>query len=354
VLPGVGDPLVAVAAAEAALRALAEPYSVDGLVMHLGASAGIALSPAHATEGSEFLACADAALYDAKARGRGQHRLFTPELRAAIQRTRACREGLRRAVLRDEFVLHYQPQVRLSDGALMGAEALIRWQHPEHGLLPPAAFLDVLDNSPDAARIGDWVLRTACVQAEAWRAGGLHPFRIGVNLFAAQFRGGDLAARVAASLAETGLPPEALELEITETIILRHDPQVDAALQALRAMGVGIAFDDYGTGYASLSLLKNFPLTRLKIDRGFVNGLCVDRRDAAIVRAVIDLSRRFGLTVIAEGVETQEQRRRLLSKGCQEAQGYLFGRPMSAEAFAAQYGLAGQAEAPVTRAGSAG
>jgi len=353
VLPGLGDPLVAVAAAEAALRALAEPYRVDGLVMHLGASAGIALSPSHATEEGELLACADAALYDAKARGRGQHRLFTPELREALQRERACRDGLRRAVLREEFVLHYQPQVRLSDGALVGAEALIRWQHPEHGLLPPAAFLDVLDNSPDAAGIGDWVLRTACAQAQAWRARGLHPFRIGVNLFAAQFRGGDLADRVAAALAQTGLPPEALELEITETIILRHDPQVDSTLQALRAMGVGIAFDDYGTGYASLSLLKSFPLTRLKIDRGFVNGLCEDRRDAAIVRAVIELSRSFGLTVIAEGVETQEQQRRLLAKGCQEAQGYLFGRPMAAEAFAARYGLAGQASAPVTRAGSA-
>ncbi len=211
----------------------------------------------------------------------------------------------------------------------------------------------MLDNSPDAAGIGDWVLRTACAQAQAWRARGLHPFRIGVNLFAAQFRGGDLANRVAAALAQTGLPPEALELEITETIILRHDPQVDSTLQALRAMGVGIAFDDYGTGYASLSLLKSFPLTRLKIDRGFVNGLCEDRRDAAIVRAVIELSRSFGLTVIAEGVETQEQQRRLLAKGCQEAQGYLFGRPMAAEAFAARYGLAGQAAAPVTRAGSA-
>jgi diguanylate cyclase (GGDEF)-like protein/PAS domain S-box-containing protein len=353
VLPGRGDPLVAVAAAEAALHALAEPYRIDGLVMHLGASAGIALSPAHATEESELLACADAALYDAKARGRGQHRLFTPDLREALQRERACREGLRRAVLREEFVLHYQPQVRLSDGALVGAEALIRWQHPEHGLMPPAAFLDVLDNSPDAAGIGDWVLRTACAQAQAWRAGGLNPFRIGVNLFAAQFRGGDLAGRVAEALAATGLPAASLELEITETIILRNDPQVDSALKALHAMGVGIAFDDYGTGYASLSLLKSFPLTRLKIDRGFVNGLCRDRRDAAIVRAVIALSRSFGLTVIAEGVETQEQQRRLLAKGCQEAQGYLFGRPMSTEAFALRYGLAAQA-APVTRAGSAG
>ncbi|CAA2158434.1 Phytochrome-like protein cph2 [Methylobacterium brachiatum] len=158
-----------------------------------------------------------------------------------------------------------------------------------------------------------------------------------MNLCAAQFRDSGLVEQVTDVLAETGLPAGNLELEITETIILRHDPSVVATLQALRAMGVGIAFDDYGTGYASLSLLKRFPLTRLKIDRSFVNGLCTDRRDAAVVRAVIDLSRNFGLEVIAEGVETEEQRRRLLAKGCQEAQGYLFGRPLPAAEFAARF-----------------
>ena len=339
VLPGVGDPLVAVSAAEAVIGVLSEPYCVEGLVLRLGASVGVALSPAHGAREEELLACADAALYRAKADGRGRCRLFTPTLREAVQRERACREALHRAVERGEFVLHYQPQVRLSDGALVGAEALIRWQHPELGLLAPAAFLEVLDGGPDAARVGDWVLRTACAQAQTWRDNGLLSFRIGVNLCAAQFQRGDLAERVGAALAETGLPPNSLELEITETIILRHDPDVIGALEALRVMGVGIAFDDYGTGYASLSLLKRFPLTRLKIDRGFVTGLCQDRRDAAIVRAVIELSRSFGLAVIAEGVETEEQRGRLLLKGCDEAQGYLFGKPMAAEAFAARYVL---------------
>ncbi|MBE7196580.1 MAG: EAL domain-containing protein [Parafilimonas terrae] len=339
ILPGTGNPLAAVAMAEAIVDALSAPFPLCDRVLRLGASVGIALGPAHSDDADDLLACADAALYRAKAEGRGRHRLFTPDLREVAQRERVCREGLRRAVERGEFVLHYQPQVRLSDGTLTGAEALIRWQHPEHGLLAPATFLAVLDDGPDAARVGDWVLRTACAQAQAWREGGLHPFRIGVNLFAAQFRGGDLIERVAAALAATGLPAHALELEITETIILRSDPEVDAALQALRAMGVGIAFDDYGTGYASLSLLKRFPLTRLKIDRGFVSGLGTDRRDMALVRAVIELSRSFDLEVIAEGVETEEQRRRLLAKGCGEAQGYLFGQPMSATEFARRYAL---------------
>ncbi|MCJ2086315.1 EAL domain-containing protein [Methylobacterium sp. E-005] len=337
VLPDVGDPLVAIAKGQAVIDVLSKPYRVEGLVARLGASVGVALSPAYCVGGDELLACADAALYRAKMDGRGCARLFTPDMREIAQRERACRDGLRRAIEQGEFVLHYQPQVSLSDGTLTGAEALIRWQHPELGLLMPGAFLEVLDNGPDAAQVGDWVLRTACAQAQAWRQGGVTPFRIGVNLCAAQFRDGDLTERVAAALAETGLPAHALELEITETIILRHDPGVVATLQDLRTMGVGIAFDDYGTGYASLSLLKRFPLTRLKIDRSFVNGLCNDRRDAAVVRAVINLSRSFGLEVIAEGVETEEQRQRLLAKGCNEAQGYLFGRPMPVTEFATRF-----------------
>lgn len=351
VLPNIGDPLAATAMGQAVIDALSKPYRVEGLVARLGASVGVALSPAHGVGGDELLACADAALYRVKMDGGGRARLFTPDLREVAQRERACRDGLRRAIEQGEFVLHYQPQVDLSDGVLVGAEALIRWQHPELGLLMPGAFLEVLDNGPDAAQVGDWVLRTACAQAQAWRQGRATPFRIGVNLCAAQFRDGDLAERVAAALTETGLPAHALELEITETIILGHDPGVVTALQDLRTMGVGIAFDDYGTGYASLSLLKRFPLTRLKIDRSFVNGLCRDQRDAAVVRAVINLSRSFGLEVIAEGVETEEQRQRLLAKGCTEAQGYLFGRPMPVAVFATRFEVGqGQADSSSTAA----
>ncbi|WCS28849.1 EAL domain-containing protein (plasmid) [Methylobacterium sp. NMS14P] len=341
VLPNVGNPLIAVASAEAILNAMSEPFPVGDHLLRLSASVGVALSPAHSNDTEDLLACADAALYRAKADGRGRHRLFTPDLREAAQRERTCRDGLRRAVEHDEFELHYQPQVRLSDGTLLGAEALLRWRHPDHGLIGPAAFLATLETGPHAAVVGNWVLHTACAQAEAWRQNGSPDFRIGVNLFGAQFARGDLAEAVSRALVKTGLPGANLELEITENIILRHDEVLVDALRDLRWLGVGVAFDDYGTGYASLSLLKRFPLTRLKIDRSFVQNLCDDPQDAAIVRAIIALSRSFGLDVIAEGVETEEQRRRLIAKGCETAQGYLFGRPMPAEEFAERFGLGG-------------
>ena len=341
VLPGVGDPLRAIVTAEAVLHALAEPFHVEGQTLRLGASVGIAVAPAHGEEANELFACADMALYRAKAEGRRRYHLYTPALREATTRRRRCQDALHRAVERGEFVLFYQPQVRLSDGALVGAEALIRWQHPERGVLAPAAFLEVLEAGPEAALVGDWVLRTACAQAQAWRSLGTPGFRIGVNLFAAQFRRGDLAERVQATLAGTGLPATALELEITETIVLRHDAAVAAALEELRAIGVGIAFDDYGTGYASLSLLKRFPLTRLKIDRSFVTGMASSQQDATIIRAILQLGRGFGLAVIAEGIETVAEHERLRTKGCEEGQGYLFGKPMPPEAFARRFGLGG-------------
>ena len=345
VLPNVGDPLIAVASAEAIITAMSKPFPVGGQLLRLSASVGVALSPSHSEDPEELLACADAALYRAKADGRGRHRLFTPDLREAAQRERTCRDGLRRAVEHDEFELYYQPQVRLSDGALLGAEALIRWRHPDHGLLGPVAFLTTLETGPHAAVVGDWVLRTACAQAEVWRRNGIPDFRIGVNLFGAQFARGDLAETVSRALVKTGLPGANLELEITENIILRHDEVLVGALRDLRWLGVGVAFDDYGTGYASLSLLKRFPLTRLKIDRGFVQNLCEDPQDAAIVRAIIALSHSFGLEVIAEGIETDEQRQRLIVKGCEAAQGYLFGRPMPAAEFAERFGLGGEGAA---------
>nr|WP_246775918.1 EAL domain-containing protein [Methylobacterium aquaticum] len=206
---------------------------------------------------------------------------------------------------------------------------------PRLGLLAPAAFLAPLEASRLAAPVGRFVLREACAQAAAWRRAGATDLRIGVNLFGAQFHSASLVDEVRAALAESGLPASGLELEITETIILQHDEALIAPLRALRDLGVGLAFDDYGTGYASLSLLKRFPLTRLKIDRSFVQGMEGSSQDRAIVRSVLTLGRSFGLSVIAEGVETEAMAARLAAKGCTEAQGYLFGRPMPAEAFAA-------------------
>lgn len=341
-----GDGSRAVGVAEAAIQAIAEPIVLDGHTVVLGTCVGIAAYPVGCAAARDLLASADIALNQALAEGRNCYRVFTPALREAADQARAHESDLWGAYQHKEFEVFYQPQVRLSDGALVGAEALLRWRHPQDGLLSPAAFMPALERSPLSARVGEWVLQTACRQAAIWRRDLAGDFRIGVNLFSTQFSSGGLAAKVKAALAEAGLPASALELEITENILLRHDASMIAPLQELRDQGVDIAFDDYGTGYASLSMLKRFPITRLKVDQSFVGGLCSSPEDAAIVFAILYLGRSFGLSVIAEGVETSEQADRLRAAGCEEAQGYLFGRPMPASEFAAL--LAAQPRLPST------
>jgi len=339
-LLGVGDYRHACTIADSAIQAIAKPIVLDGQTITVGASVGIAVYPGDSSSADDLLSNADLALYQAKAEGRQCHRIFAPALRQAADRARAHENELRRGYEREEFEIFYQPQVRLSDGALVGAEALLRWRHPEHGLLAPAAFITALERRPLSAQVGEWVLRTACAQASAWRTSGAQRFRIGVNLFGSQFRTGDLAGKVQAALADTGLPASGLELEITENIILNHDEGMIRPLVKLRDAGVNIAFDDYGTGYASLSMLKRFPITRLKVDQGFVRGMCGSAADAAIVHAVLSLGRSFGLGTIAEGVETEEQAETLRKSGCEEMQGYLFGRPMPTQEFSNRFGLA--------------
>ncbi|MFE1600471.1 putative bifunctional diguanylate cyclase/phosphodiesterase [Methylobacterium sp. ID0610] len=334
-LPGLSDPPAAGHTAEAILRSLAEPFRVEEQSLHLGASIGIALSPIHAPRPDDLLTCADMALSEAKRSGRHCHRVFTPAMRRAALRWTLRQQELPRALSAEEFTLVYQPQVRLRDRAVVGAEALLRWRHPEHGILNPAEFLPAVDGSRHAAAVGRWVLRKACAQAAAWRAAGAEGLRISINLFSAQFYAEDLVDEVRRALAEADLPGSALELEITETIVLGHDDALLAPLHALREMGVGLAFDDFGTGYASLSLLKRFPLTRLKIDRSFVQHLDASAQDQAIVGTVLMLGRSLDLAVIAEGVETEAACRQLIGRGCEEGQGYLFGRPVPAEEFAA-------------------
>ena len=336
-LPDVGDPLAAAETADCVISSLSEPFSLNGEIVHIAASAGLAMFPTHGEHAEDLLASADLALYQAKNEGRHCRRFFTPALRRSAVAKRNQELELQRAVAQGELELFYQPQVRAADGTLVGAEALLRWRHPEVGLISPAAFLPNLESGRLAAQVGEWVVRTACRQTAAWRSAGLTDFRMGVNLFGVQFRTGDLAGIVRDALAESALPPSALELEITENIVLRHDDAMIIPLNELRDEGVGIAFDDYGTGYASLSLLKRFPLTRLKIDQSFVRTMCDSLEDAAIVRAVILLGRSFGLAVIAEGVETREQQDMLIAEGCEELQGYLFGRPVDADAFAARW-----------------
>ncbi len=338
-LPDTSDPVAAADLAERVIASLSEPFDVHGEVVNITASAGLALYPTHGQHAEDLLANADLALYQAKSEGRHCRRFFTASLRKAAVLKRAQELELHRAVEQQEFELFYQPQVRASDGALVGAEALLRWRHPERGLISPAAFLPALESGRLASQVGDWVIRKGVRQAALWRAGGCPAFRMGVNLFGVQFRNGDLAFSVRQALAEHNLPPSGLELEITENIILRHDDAMIGPLGELHKEGVGVAFDDYGTGYASLSLLKRYPLTRLKVDQSFVRNMCESTEDAAIVRAVILLGRSFGLEVIAEGVETADQRDMLIDEGCTELQGYLFGRPMTAANFETTHSL---------------
>jgi EAL domain-containing protein (putative c-di-GMP-specific phosphodiesterase class I) len=281
---------------------------------------------------------ADLAMYAAKRGGKNRRHLFSPSLRAAAAELRRHSQDLRRAVEEEEFELHYQPQVDLADRSLVGAEALMRWNKPGQGLLSPAAFLSAVEESRYVVEVGDWVLRTACRQAAAWHCEASGRFRMGVNTFGAQFRGRDFAAVVMRGIDDVGLAPEALEIEVTENIVLRKDDGVVGSLTELRRQGVSIAFDDYGTGFASLSLLKAYPLSRLKIDRSFVAEMTTVA-DVALIRAILHLASAFRLDVIAEGIETEDQVARLLRKGCKEGQGYLFGKPMSARMFEAEWRL---------------
>ncbi|MEY9136328.1 diguanylate cyclase (GGDEF)-like protein/PAS domain S-box-containing protein [Bradyrhizobium diazoefficiens] len=336
-----GDPLVATEIMETVLKRLTAQIRIDGHQVFVGASVGLAIAPAHGLNADDLLANADLALYHGKASGGRSCQLYVRTLRAGAQHRRELDIELRRAYTNQEFVLYFQPQVRASDGVITGAEALIRWQHPERGILAPAAFIDALCNSAVAVETGRWILATACKTAALWRAKGLLPIRMGVNLFPAQFRNGSLLQDVEQALAESGLPAEALELEITENIALGREEETLSALKALRARGVAIAFDDFGTGYASLSCLTRYPLTRIKIDRSFIQKIDAQSplEDSAIVRSIIMMGSNLGLDVTAEGVETAAQADFLGAEGCSELQGFFFSRPLPADAFERYTGL---------------
>lgn len=337
---GWGDPLLAASLGEQLISAIEAPIELDEQPIYIGASIGIATSCDDGGDASTLLGDADLALYQAKADGRHRVRIFTPGLRAAMTTRSSVSSGLRKAWEEEEFELYYQPQVRLSDNSLSGAEALIRWNRPEHGVVAPGAFLPVLESGLLCVPVGEWVLRTACAQAAAWRKMGLADFRIGVNLFAAQFRTNDLAETVERALSDHDLPAEALELEVTENTILRNERSIAKTLHHLKSIGVGIAFDDFGTGFASLSMLKDYPVTRLKIDRSFISGIGGDAKGQAIVEAVIRLAAGLDLDVIAEGIEMADEADYLRGISCPEAQGYMFDRPMTAAQFENAFGSA--------------
>lgn len=332
------DPLQTDRVAKSIRDELRRPFDIDGQAMWVGGSLGIAFSPQHGVDVATLMGSADLALYRAKAEGGDQICWFVPTLKSVASARRRQETELHLAWEQRQFELYFQPQVDLKGGRVIGAEALLRWNHPDRGVLPPGSFLETLEKSSLADTVGRWVLEEACRWGARWSA--CSPgFVVGVNLFSAQFKTDPLPAIVRSTLDRTGLPASLLELEITENIMLNDGGASKEQLQEIHDMGVGLAFDDYGTGYASLAFLKQYPITRLKIDRGFVSNMQEDGADAAIVMAVIMLASRFGLGVIAEGVETQEQEDLLRKWQCPQAQGYLYSRPLAADTFERRFGL---------------
>jgi diguanylate cyclase (GGDEF)-like protein/PAS domain S-box-containing protein len=310
----------------------ATPLCIDRRQHRVKISIGVAIYPKDCGTADELLGNADLALYRAKADGRGRYVFFERDIRDKLEMLLALEAELGRAAENSEFELFYQPQVNLVDRRLLGAEALIRWRHPERGLISPEYFMPVVNTSPISESIALWVMQTACRQGRLWQQMG-HSIRLGVNLSLSQLQVGDLAATVRTVLKETGFSPSLLELEVTENILLEDDAKALEIFRQIQNLGVNIAFDDFGTGYASLSYLKKFPLDRLKIDKSFVRELRADSDDAAIVGSTISLGKLLGLSVIAEGIEDDATANFLESMGCEEGQGYYFGRPMSAAEF---------------------
>ncbi|NEX64007.1 putative bifunctional diguanylate cyclase/phosphodiesterase [Noviherbaspirillum galbum] len=321
--------------AQKILDTLEEPFIVRGQSLHAGASMGIGMYPGDGETVDALMQAADTAMYHAKAKGKGNYQFFTASLNTAVQQRLAIESQLRNALPHGELLLHYQPQVDLRSGRIMSAEALLRWLQPARGMIQPLDFIPVAEESGLILKIGEWVLREACRQLRVWRDDGHAGMSIAVNLSARQAMQPGFSDVVAAILEEHGLPPEALDLEITESVLMEPSEENIATLRCLSAMGVRLSVDDFGTGYSSLSYLKRFPISALKIDRSFVAGIATDASDMAITDTIIAMARHLHLQVIAEGVETAEQVEFLSTHACALAQGYFFGRPMDADCLTA-------------------
>jgi diguanylate cyclase (GGDEF)-like protein/PAS domain S-box-containing protein len=315
------------------VESFSQPFAMDGRNVFITASVGVALYPQDAKDPESLMKSAELAMYRVKESGRNAYQLYTTEMQTRVTERLTLEGKLRRALERREFSLHYQPQVDLRTNRIFGCEALIRWNQPELGMVGPAKFIPLAEETGLIVPIGEWVVRTACLQSKAWQNAGLPAITVAVNISARQFRENNLLQVIAKILAETGLDPTQLEFEVTESVIMHDAQRVVAALQALRDMGVRLSVDDFGTGYSSLSYLKRFPVNRLKIDQSFVRDITTDADDAAIAQAVITLGHTMNLRVIAEGVETPEQLAFLRVNQCDEMQGYLFGRPVPADEF---------------------
>ena len=321
--------------AEKLMRTLGEPFVLEDQELHVTASLGVSLFPRDGASGELLLKYADTALYEAKGEGRNTYRFFSPEMNAQAHGRLRLENDLRRAVERHELELHYQPQLDLATGEVCAVEALVRWRHPVRGLVLPNAFIPMAEETGLVLGIGEWVLNEACRQVAQWQREGLadnlSPLRVAVNISARQLQRPGLDGAVRRALSLSGLPAECLELEITESSMMLDPLHAQSVLQSLRELGVLLSIDDFGTGYSSLAYLKRLPLDRLKIDRSFIGGIPADSDDAAIVETIIVMTHKLGLRVIAEGVETLEQRLQLVRQGCDEMQGFLLAHPAPAE-----------------------
>ena len=316
------------------LSSLAEPFSVDHKYLDISASIGVSTYPDDGQDAESLLHKADTAMYAAKKLGRNNCQFFKPEMQARVLERQSLEGSLRHALSRNEFRLHYQPKIDLVTGEITGVEALLRWQHPTRGMIQPLQFVSIAEESGLIVSIGQWVLLHACRQARAWMDAGLPPVRMAVNVSAAEFMAKDFLSGVRATLISTGVDPHNLELELTETVLMRDAESAVRILHALKAIGVQLAVDDFGIGYSSFSYLQRFPLDALKIDRTFINEISAAGEGATILSAMIDIGLSLKHRVIAEGVETAEQLHFLQKKGCSEGQGYFFCHPVIAEKFA--------------------
>jgi diguanylate cyclase (GGDEF)-like protein/PAS domain S-box-containing protein len=331
VLTGLKDVMDVAVAAERLMDAMTAEFAVQGRSLSIGCSVGISIFPEHGTAADDLIKNADAAMYCAKGAGRNNFRFYTENMNAQAVERLTLENGLRLALDKKELFLVYQPQMDMATGKIIGLEVLLRWQHSELGLLPPDKFIRIAENSGLILRIGEWVLRTACSQARKWQDEGLPAATVAVNVSAVQFRQEDFCELIRRVLQETGLAPEYLELELTESLLLSSADVTFSVLQKLKGMGLKLAIDDFGTGYSSFSYLRQFRVSKIKIDRSFVQDVAVNADDAAITAAIISMAKSLNLKVIAEGVENEAQMSFLQAHHCDEIQGYYFSKPLAVE-----------------------